>query len=407
MKPKLRALEITPVEHDGENYYHFNDRLGIANSAAVPRSWGSLLTFFDGQRTLEEIAAEHVRRYGEPVQLQVVQRVLDQMDEALLLDSPRFQTHYESLVREFENASTRPAVLAGSSYPAEPDKLHRQLDGYFKSAKTIETPALPANAKLRGIVVPHIDFHRGGVTEALAYEQLAAERFDTLLVFGIAHSGVQYPFCAAAKDYETPLGQAVCDREFLADLQNRVGDQMLAEQYAHRNEHSVEFVAVFLQHLQQFQSTQIVPFICGGFFEELRSGNSPQSTLIIAEFIKALREVVGEHEARGKRIGFVASVDLAHVGSRFGDESKLSPQRLSKIRYEDSKFLDAVASGDAESVHAALTKDNNARNVDAHPAVYTLLAAFPELRAQLLDYQQAFDEDGNSVVSFASMTLFS
>src|SRR5690606_21050749 len=109
---------------------------------------------------------------------------------------------------------------------------------------------------------------------------------------------VRYPFCAADKDFETPLGTAQCDREFLRELNTRVGNKMLNEQYAHKNEHSVEFVAVFLQAMAQFSDTKIVPIICGGFFDELSSGASPLSTPEIAEFVKALREVVEEHESR-------------------------------------------------------------------------------------------------------------
>lgn len=126
----------------------------------------------------------------------------------------------------------------------------------------------------------------------------------------------------------------------------------------------------------------------------------------IAEFVQALRATVEEHQARGKRIGLIASVDGAHVGSRFGDDELLTPQRLEEIQTQDMEFLRAIEIGDREALHRVLACDNNARNVDAHPAVYTLMAAFPELRAQLLDYQQAFDSEANSVVSFASMTLY-
>ena len=181
---------------------------------------------------------------------------------------------------------------------------------------------------------------------------------------------------------------------------------MLHEQYAHKNEHSIEFVAVFLQHLENLKTAAIVPILCGGFFEELRNKKSPQSTPIIAEFVAALRETVEEWEAKGKRVGFIASVDLAHVGPRFGDERVLPLTHLNEIEQEDSQFLEAIEAGDAEKSHRVLAKNNNARNVDAHPALYTLFAAFPQWRAQLLAYDQAFDEDANSVVSFAAMTVY-
>lgn len=406
MKPRLRNLEITKIEHEGQEYFYFHDRLGLAAGAAVPQSWGGLLALFDGRRDSGEIITAYAQNSGEELPLEVVERIIAQLDEALFLDSPRFHAHWDKLVCEFEALEVRPSSLAGLSYSDSSAELQAIIDSYNKEAAAIEVQPLPEGAKVRGIVVPHIDFTRGGVTEALAYRQLPGGEFDTLIVLGIAHNGVHYPFCALDKSFETPLGRVECDRELLADLRDRLGDKLLAEQYAHKSEHSVEFVAVFLQAFEQLKTAKIVPLICGGFFAELQNGKSPQTNPEIAEFIRALRQVVEKHEAQGKRVGFIASVDLAHVGSRFGDDEPLTATRLEEIQSEDLKFLQTIENGDAEAIHAALAKDNNARNVDAHPAVYTFLAAFPELRAQLLDYRQAYDEEANSVVSFAAMTLF-
>jgi AmmeMemoRadiSam system protein B len=407
MKPKLRALEITPIQHQGQELFYFHDRHGVAEDAAIPHSWGVVLALFDGQSSVEEICEKFECTHGQELLRDDLQNMIAQLDENLFLDSPHFRAHFEKLVNEFEAGSTRPSLLAGASYSNDAAELENIVEEFCEQARQFETQPLPEGAQVRGIVVPHIDFSRGGVTEALAYLQLLEDEFDTFIVLGIAHSGVRYPFCAIDKDFETPVGLANCDHELMSDLRARLGDQIFAEQYAHKNEHSIEFVAVFLQAIQQLSSAKIVPIICGGFFEELQNGSSPGSTPAIAEFIAALREVVRQHEANGKRVGLIASVDLAHVGSRFGDDEKLTPQRLIEIGEEDLDFLETIASGDAEKMHAALAKDNNARNVDAHPAVYTFLAAFPELRAQLLDYRQAFDQNANSVVSFAAMTLYS
>jgi AmmeMemoRadiSam system protein B len=408
MKPKLRNLEFTPVEHHGGEYFHVHDRHGFAENLLVPRAWGRLLALLDGTRDVAGLIFNYSLHHGETLERGAVERILAQLDEALLLESPNFQSRKSAVVRDFELESTRSAYCAGGSYPADAHELRARLRQYFESAAKIEPPAaLPTAAKTRGVVVPHIDFRRGGVTEALAYQHLGEESFDTFVVLGIAHCGVAYPFCATDKDFETPLGTALCDRKFLNDLNARTDGKMLCEQYAHKHEHSVEFVAVFLQYLERFRNAKIVPIICGGFFDELRSGASPLNTPDTAQFVAALREVVSTHEARGRKIGLIASVDLAHVGSNFGDNAELNPRRLEEIKAQDLQFLHCIEAGDRDGVHAALARDNNARNVDAHPAVYTLLAAFPELRARLLDYRQAFDERANSVVSFAAMSLWS
>ena len=68
-------------------------------------------------------------------------------------------------------------------------------------------------------------------------------------------------------------------------------------------------------------------------------------------------------------------------------------------------MLSHLESGDIESFHDALATDANARHVDAYPAIYTVMHAFPELRAQLLHYAQA-EAPEDSIVSFASLALF-
>jgi hypothetical protein len=406
MHPKLRPLEIIPIEHQDEEMWLLRDRQGFASDAALPQALGPLLALFDGTRDVSRIIRDYQLRGGEELPAWFVENLISQLDEALLLDSPRFNQHQRELMQDWNDSSSRPAAFAGLSYPNDPEELRHLLNGFFLESRTLHKSSLPTGARLRGIVVPHIDFGRGGIVEALAYRPLLKEEFDTFVVLGIAHSGVHYPFCATAKDYETPYGSCRTDREFLRELQERVGPQLKAEQWAHKNEHSVEFVAVFLQHLQNLQNAEIVPIICGGFFSEIHSGRSPWENPTISEFVQALREVVEMWEARGKRVGLIASVDLSHVGTQFGDATPITGRRLEHIETEDRVFLTCIEAGDKDAMHEAIAVDNNARNVDAHPAVWTLLAAFPELRGQLLHYAQAFNEQENIVVSFASMALY-
>ncbi|MDF2439605.1 MAG: hypothetical protein JWN98_589 [Abditibacteriota bacterium] len=385
------------------------DQQGLAADVALPRVFGPLLSLFDGTRDVAEIVTAFQMRGGEELPVEFVENFIRQLDEALLLDSPHFVQHRRDLMSAWNDSPTRPAAFAGLSYPADPDDLRELLNELFADSREIvpsRTLLAPPDARVRGVVVPHIDFGRGGEVEALAYRPLLREQFDTLVVFGIAHSGIEYPFCATSKDYETPLGVCRTDREFVAALQERVGPRLKAEQWAHKNEHSIEFVAVFLQHLQNLQSPSIVPILCGGFFRELQSGRSPLGNPTIAEFVDALRDVTQHWEASGKRVGFVVSVDLAHVGSQFGDDTPLTPQRLADIESQDLEFLHAFAEGDLDGVHQTLARDGNARNVDAHPAAWTVLAAFPALRGQLLHYKQAHTPAQNIVVSMAAMSLF-
>ncbi len=399
-----------------------SDREGLSEPRYVPIEFGPLLALLDGTRDAEGIARDYSRRYSEELPLQMVEDLIAQLDEALLLDSPRFAQHQRDVMAAWNDSRSRPAAFAGLSYPGEPDELREFFNALFERARLLEKEppastsstcsepaALCEASEIRGIVVPHIDFGRGGAVEALAYRALLkahrARPFDVLVVLGIAHAGVHYPFCATAKDFETPLGTQPVERDFIAALQSRVGPRLKSEQWAHKAEHSVEFVAAMLQHLEPLASVPIVPILCGGFFESIRSGKPPEQNESIGGFINALREVTERWEQAGKRVGFIASVDGAHVGSPFGHAFKVDEQVLADVQREDLEFWQTVEAGDAQAMHAHIARDDNARHVDAHPALYTLMLAFPNLRGVLLRYDQAFSAERNELVSFATLAL--
>ncbi len=421
MRPKLRSLEIRPVgsEEGGEEYWMLSDREGLSEDRYVPIEFGPLLALLDGTRDAQGIARDYSRRYNEELPLQMVEDLVAQLDQALLLDSPRFAQHKRDKMAAWNDSPSRPSAFAGLSYPDNPDALREFFNVLFERARQLEkeppastysTPAVPCEAsQICGVVVPHIDFGRGGAVEAMAYRALLkahrARPFDVLVVLGIAHAGVHYPFCAISKDFETPLGTQPTERDFVAALQKRVGPRLKSEQWAHKNEHSIEFVAAFLQHLEPLRSVPIVPILCGGFFAAIRSGKPPEQNESIGGFIQALREVTQRYEAAGKRVGFIASVDGAHVGSPFGHTFKVTPQVLLDVQRDDLEFWKAVEEGDAAAMHAHISRDDNARHVDAHPALYTLMLAFPNLHSVLLRYDRAFSAERNELVSFATLAL--
>lgn len=404
LRPLLRPLEAFPFEENGDEFLLLRDPQKITPDVQVPRGIAPLLALCDGEHTVAQMAEATQGPDGQNVDPHLIERVLQQADECYLLESPRFEQFQREATRSYVQVQTRPAAFAGLSYPDEPHELSEFLQKKWDAAAQWDTQQLPG--KLRGIIVPHIDFHRGGDVEALAWRVLGRESFDTIIALGIAHSGVRYPFCATLKDHETPFGTVRCDRPFVEALAKRVGPRLLAEESAHRQEHSLEFVAVFQEFVPSLRDAALVPIICGGFWEALKTGRSPAEFSDIATFCDALRDLVQEREAKGERVALVASVDGAHVGTQFGDPTKLTPARLEEIRREDSAFWHEVEAGNTEGLHAHLARDNNARNVDAHPAVWTLLHAFPELRAQMLHYNQAFDPRTNAVVSFASLALY-
>jgi hypothetical protein len=411
-KPRLRRVQITPFSHEGDDFYLFHDPKSIAPDAQLPRAWGPLLALFDGTNDIDSIL-EQIEGGDDERLRPMIEKLVADLDEMFYLDSPTFRAREAEIEGEFLNSPTRPAAFAGQSYPGNPAQLRAFLTQKLLEGETRLPPRAYDPQTVRGIVTPHIDFGRGGHTEAASYAPLrenvtqTGRPFDTLVVFGIAHQGVEYPFCATAKGFETPFGTMNCDLEFLRDLEQIIGPRLTDEQLSHKNEHSIEFAAVFSQMFDELKPSKIVPILCGGFWEALRTKKSPEEAEPeVRDFIAALRQVTQKHESQGKKIGFIASVDGAHVGTQFGDQKPITPQRLKQIESEDRVWCQAIEAGDRAALHVHFAKNGNANNVDAHPALYTLMAAFPELKGQLLDLDQAYNASANIVVSFASLALF-
>ncbi len=411
-KIRLRPLQVTPDSHDGEEWLRLHDRAGITPDVEIARHLGAILARFDGSHNFDEIL-EILRLEGHQISREWLQEFIDELDELLLLDSPQFQAREAEMESQFTPETVRKAAFAGRSYSENSAELRIYLEEKLARGVKRLPPIAYDLESVRGIVTPHIDFHRGGHVEAASYlplltqVEVSGRPFDTLVILGIAHDGISYPFCASPQDFATPFGVAHCDRDFIADLRAIIGPQLTREQNAHENEHSIEFSAVFCQMFDELKPSKIVPILCGGFWESLRQGEAPEAAEPdVAVFIDALREITRKHEDAGKKIGFIASVDGAHVGTQFGDDTRITPEILKAIGDDDAAWISAVETGEKARFHAHFSKNGNARNVDAHPALYTLMAAFPHLRAQKLDYDQAFSAGANIVVSFASLALF-
>ncbi len=178
--PRLRALEISEwSDPEGNDWWILRDREGLAQTQQVPLEFGPLLAFMDGTRDIAEIETTFAKRYQQELPPDFLADLVAQLDQRLLLDSPRFAQHRRDLMATWNDAEIRPATLAGLSYPENPDELREYLNDLFARARELERGNAPSRTASTcsaengcGIVVPHIDFTRGGAVEALAYRAL-------------------------------------------------------------------------------------------------------------------------------------------------------------------------------------------------------------------------------------------
>jgi len=401
-RPKLRPLEAVPIRKGESVLVQLFDPTRLADKAVVvPQEMLYLLSLLDGNHSVVDIQAALMRRFGQLVFSEQIEQVISQLDEALLLDSERFRQHVRKMEEEFRSKAVREPCSAGSGYPAEPRELVAMLDALHARLGDQKERAA---GQVVGIVAPHIDLERGGIAYAHAYHTLATGcEAELFVIFGTAHFARQALFILTSKDFRTPLGVVPTCRELVEKIASRCSQDLFAEELVHRNEHSVEFQVVCLQHILGGREFHILPILCGSFERQLTDKGSPRQIPQVAEFLDALTEVVA---ASGLRTCFIAGADLSHVGRHFGDEFDLTPGVMADVEAADRRALAFLERLDPEGFCRDICSDDNARHVCGLPAIYALFATAGAGRCDLLDYRQATDYELQRAVTFASLTLY-
>lgn len=405
-KPKLRALEAIPFQSSGEQLVCLRDPTGVSRKTVVlpPRAF-FIAAQLDGKHTLREIQEEYVQRFGDLVFMEKIEELVGQLDEALLLEGARFEAQRRAVIEEFARLPRRKAVCPGNGYPAQPQAIQKMIHGFFTAAGGPgEVDPARREAGVVAIAAPHIDLRRGGVTYAYAWKELVERcAAETFIILGIAHQPGRRLYVLTDKDFETPLGTVACDKECARDLMRRAGLTRDEDELLHRGEHSIELQALWLRQLfGAKRPARIVPVLCGGIFETVGERADPLTVQPVARFVTALREILTEQEGR---VAVIASVDLSHVGKRFGDAGRLSSDLLLDVEAQDRALLRHAEAMDARGFFDCNRRDGDRRHVCGFSALYTLLAALPARRGRLLHYDQAPDRESESVVSFAAMAF--
>lgn len=403
MKPRLRYVDVIPIEVEGERIVVLRDPHELSGGeVAIPLPAFMIMSLFDGTRTLRDVQVEIQRQFNQILPVDQIEALVGNLDEQYLLDNDRARDRLADLEREFCELDLRPAAHAGSAYPAEKDELIEEFDKFFASFESEPN----GNGVLRGLVTPHIDIRQGGACMARAFDLLRGENPPELyIILGVAHNPAPNLYTLTDKDFDTPLGPARADKAAAARLRELVGADKLDGEYAHKLEHSVEFQTVFLKYIHRDDHDfTILPILCGSIDDGLaESGEAPILIPEVRDFCAALKTLIEETD---RRVCVIAGVDLSHVGRKFGDEQGIDDLRADLVRTADLRMLGHVEEGDAEAFFDHFRPDQNARNVDAVSAVYSMLNVIGPGKGELLHYDQYRENETDSMVTYASVALY-
>lgn len=413
LRPRLRAVEVFPVEQDGKTLVYLKDPENFAQPLGISPVGYFIISHFDGEHSLVDIQEAYCRQFGTLLLTNELQRFIDLLDQHYYLQTARFLVHRNEIVEGFKNQRMRAAAHAGSVYRQDAGELKMQLDGYFLSAEGPGLPSLDTQTTVpMAVVAPHIDFHRGGPAYAWAYKGLAeSEGADLYILLGTSHCGGENPFILTFKDFDTPLGPVETDKEFTQRLQNSCREDLLTDEFLHRGEHSLEFQVLFLNYIAQRRAEltgekgkpfKIVPILVSSFHSMVLSQSLPENHPPVETFILALQDLVAQES---RQVCFIAGVDLAHVGKQFGDLDPVTPDFLKWVEAEDHLLIDKLAKLDAPGFFHEVAKDQDKRKICGFSPLYSLIQLLDGSRGQTLRYDQAFTPETSSAVTFTSMVF--
>jgi hypothetical protein len=404
--PRLRALEIVPARSGDQDLILVSDPRGVLETPIALRAEVlDLLQLLDGTLTLNEISALVARESQDVRAARFVRDLIAQLDRMLLLESPRFEKALAELQAAYHRLEIRQAAFEGVSYPADPAEADAFFAGHYQAAEALRaegvaSAAPAAGAAPRALMVPHLDPRRAGTAIARGYAELdpRAEGPLRVIVYGVGHALFGDLFALTRKHFETPFGKLPCDVAFVDALAARLGPSAYRSELAHRDEHSVEFQAVYLRHRFRARALTIVPILCGGFHALEEQGRRPEEVAEIESLVAAVRET--ERLLGGETL-HVAGVDLAHVGERFGDPAPDERTR-GEVEAKDLAAVEAARRGDARGWYDAIAEHQDSTRICGWGATYLMLRCAAPGEGRLLHYEQS-REGESSLVSIATL----
>jgi AmmeMemoRadiSam system protein B len=399
MNPKLRAIQVQPAVHQGQQGVMLADPLGITDTTLfVPIALAPLLPLIDGSRDLGTLRTGFELRTGIPLSPRVIESLISELDASRLLDNAHFAQAVKAATDEYRHAKSRPPVMAGRSCPADAHELAMLLQGHLDAAE--DAPAWAA--AIKGIISPHIDFQRGGHIYGNAWSAAApaVKVAELVVILGTDHNGGEGEITLTRQSYETPWGIVPTDQETVDKIAALAGeDAVFGGELRHRGEHSVEAALIWAHYLKRDKPIQMVPILCGSFEPFIRQNVNPSTSSAVSATIEVLRDMAGK-----RRTIIVAAADLAHVGPAFGDLLPLDLAARARLEAQDRRLIEILGRADPDAFLEEIRTDGDQRRICGIPPIYITLAVLAGTIGAPAGYAQCpASDDGTSIVSICGM----
>jgi len=392
--PALRGdLQIIPIEDKGKELLYFHDSMGyLSKNFALDANIHPLLQMLNGDTSIEQIHQQVDGNLNQENLLDFVQL----LDQHRALHSDYFRFFADQMEENFEKSLTRPPVLAGESYPTDPEEIKTYVSEIIsENGHTYEQSP-------QALYAPHIELSVGKKQYGEAFAYLKDSEPKRVIFLATSHYADYYykyyngfPFIGSKKAFQMPGRSLIPDIDLIESLNEKSPENgFTLKDRAHRIEHSIEFHLLFASTIWT-HDFKILPILVSNF-DDLYYKEDGDLGQKIENFTTQLKPFVD------KDTMVLISGDLSHVGQKFGDSEPASSLRET-VEESDKQLLDISVTGNPLELLNHLKKDYDSTRICGFPPLYTYLRMFPDKKGELLNYYWWDEKERNSAVSFGSI----
>ncbi len=402
LMPKLRNdLQLSLIEQDGLNFVVLKDPIGIASQPiALNYNFFLLLNMLNSGLSIDEFKSIITDIKDLAKDWDFIIEQINNLDNLFYLESVDFLLKKYNLEQEYLALPNRPMACVGNSYPYNKNEFISFSENLFNYTNK----PIP-NKKAKAIIVPHIDFSLGELSQSVyanAYQYIKDSDSDLFVIFGTSHYAFSDYFMLTKKNFETPMGIVETDSELIEIMEKELENSFIIDDLAHKPEHSIEFQVVLLKYLFPDKNFKILPILVGSFYEFIEQRKSPNQQSKINNFIQNFENIINKS---GRKATYIASVDFSHIGRKFDDDFDADTM-LDSVAIEDDLLIESIKNRNADAFFEKISSDKDKWKVCGSSPIYTMLKSIHFSDVNFIDYKQWNEKATESAVTFAGFALY-
>jgi len=413
-----------PVQHGNQVLMGLSDARQISDQVVFTLPQAQLiLPHMNGENEVAQI----VEKVGRGLRREDLEMLVAQLDSAGLIEGPTFQAMLARMREQFDASVNLPPSstadfadalvvqeLGDKATEAQkselgPTRLREAMEKWIGQVlEKAERPSFDALPK--AIVAPHLDYWRGWMNYAHVYGRLrVVDRPARVVVLGTNHFGQSTGVCACDKGFESPFGVCESDKAFFEKVRSNLPaeqrDRLTEHRFDHEREHSIELQIPWIQHAFGAGDDGSFPKVFAALVHDPASNNGESydgNGVDLMAFVEAVKRAIDD--SPGTTL-VIASADLSHVGSSFGDETPFvgetdeSKAFRDRILSHDREMIDLLQNGKAEELVASMAWQQNPTRWCSVGNLVAMMKITGAQRVDVLNYAFASDQQGVAAVS--------